>query len=84
MRTPNQFVDQGYNSFGQQQQQQQHQSQPQRGMSPNLQQLNAPRIVQQTQNNVATANKTHIIPITLENSEGTRGPISKTPIVIQK
>ncbi|XP_046801040.1 protein piccolo isoform X3 [Lucilia cuprina] len=81
VRTPNQFVDQGYNNFGQQQQQQQ--SQPQRVMSPTLQQLNAPRMVQQTQNNVATGNKTHIIPIALENNDGTRGPISKTPIVIQ-
>ncbi|XP_065357954.1 protein piccolo [Calliphora vicina] len=88
VRTPNQFVDQGYNNFGQQQQlqqQMQQQSQPQRVMSPTLQQLNAPRMVQQTQNNVAaaTGNKTHIIPIALENNEGTRGPISKTPIVIQ-
>ncbi|XP_037813868.1 protein piccolo [Lucilia sericata] len=82
VRTPNQFVDQGYNNFGQQQQQQQ-QSQPQRVMSPTLQQLNAPRMVQQTQNNVATGNKTHIIPIAMENNDGTRGPISKTPIVIQ-
>ncbi|KAM7352000.1 uncharacterized protein ACRADG_004679 isoform 2-T2 [Cochliomyia hominivorax] len=81
MRTPNQFVDQGYNNFGQQQQQQPPQAQ--RVMSPTLQQLNAPRMVQQTQNNVGTGNKTHIIPIALENNDGTRGPISKTPIVIQ-
>lgn len=78
MRTPNQFVDQGYNNFG-------AQSTPQRVMSPTLQQqqLNAPRMVQQQQQQTGNP-RTHIVPIALDSSEGTRGPISKTPIVIQK
>lgn len=79
MRTPNQFVDQGYNNFATQQ--------PQRVVSPPMQQqqLNAPRMVQQQlQQTTGSGNtRTHIIPIAMDN-EGTRGPISKTPIVIQK
>ncbi|XP_075150397.1 uncharacterized protein LOC142224503 [Haematobia irritans] len=71
MRTPNQFVDQGYNNYG-------TQGTPQ-------QQLNAPRMVQQHQQQGNSMNpKTHIVPIAVENNnEGTRGPISKAPIVIQ-
>ncbi|XP_073823044.1 uncharacterized protein isoform X6 [Musca autumnalis] len=78
MRTPNQFVDQGYNNFG-------VQNTPQRVMSPPMQQqqpqqqLNAPRMVQQQQQQVGNA-RTHIVPIAME---GSGGPISKTPIVIQ-
>uniref|UniRef100_A0A1I8MFX5 Protein piccolo n=1 Tax=Musca domestica TaxID=7370 RepID=A0A1I8MFX5_MUSDO len=82
MRTPNQFVDQGYNNFG-------VQNTPQRVMSPPMQQqqaqqqqLNAPRMVQQQQQQ-AGSNRTHIVPIAMEGGDGTRGPISKTPIVIQ-
>uniref|UniRef100_A0A1I8Q5P7 Uncharacterized protein n=1 Tax=Stomoxys calcitrans TaxID=35570 RepID=A0A1I8Q5P7_STOCA len=80
MRTPNQFVDQGYNNYGT------HQSTPQRVMSPpqQQQQLNAPRMVQQQQQQSSIGNnRTHIVPIAVENNEGIRGPISKTPIVIQ-
>lgn len=85
VRSPNQFVDQGYNNFppstGVQQ------STAQRVMSP-TQQLNAPRIVQQQQqytnnNNGASANRSRIIPIAMDG-EGTRGPISPSPIVLQK
>ncbi|XP_054742039.1 uncharacterized protein LOC129247120 isoform X5 [Anastrepha obliqua] len=82
VRSPNQFVDQGYNNYppsaGAQQ----------RGVSP-TQQLNAPRIVQQQQqyanNNAgAGANRSRIIPIAMESGgEGTRGPISPSPIVLQ-
>lgn len=86
-RSPNQFVDQGYNNFppsaGVQQ------PAVQRVMSP-TQQLNAPRIVQQQQqytnnNNGASVgpNRSRIIPIAMEG-EGTRGPISPSPIVLQK
>ncbi|XP_069963289.1 uncharacterized protein [Bactrocera oleae] len=85
-RSPNQFVDQGYNNFppsaGVQQ------PAVQRVMSP-TQQLNAPRIVQQQQqytnnNNGASVgpNRSRIIPIAMEG-EGTRGPISPSPIVLQ-
>lgn len=81
MRTPNQFVDQGYNSYaGQQSSVQQQQQQL---MTPVGQQLNAPRMVMQQQQQ-ASAPRTHIIPIAIEGNEGTRGPVSKTPVVIQK
>ncbi|XP_061400913.1 mucin-2 [Musca vetustissima] len=78
MRTPNQFVDQGYNNFGVQK------TPAQRVMSPPMQQpqLNAPRMVQQQQQQTGNA-RTHIVPIAMEGSDGTRGPISKAPIVIQ-
>ncbi|XP_054083658.1 protein piccolo isoform X3 [Zeugodacus cucurbitae] len=86
VRSPNQFVDQGYNNFPQSAGAQQPAGQ--RVMSP-TQQLNAPRIVQQQQqftnnNNGAggNANRSRIIPIAME-SEGTRGPISPSPIVLQ-
>uniref|UniRef100_A0A1A9WXI3 Uncharacterized protein n=1 Tax=Glossina brevipalpis TaxID=37001 RepID=A0A1A9WXI3_9MUSC len=91
MRTPNQFVDQGYNSyvgqqFSGQQQHQQHQQQQQQQQQHVIssigQQLNAPRMVIQQQQQ-ASAPRTHIIPIAIEGNEGTRGPVSKTPIVIQ-
>ncbi|XP_018787039.1 PREDICTED: uncharacterized protein LOC108967865 isoform X2 [Bactrocera latifrons] len=87
VRSPNQFVDQGYNNFPPSAGANQQQS-AQRVMSP-TQQLNAPRIVQQqqqyTNNNNgagAGANRSRIIPIAME-SEGTRGPISPSPIVLQ-
>ncbi|XP_049314891.1 uncharacterized protein LOC105232423 isoform X3 [Bactrocera dorsalis] len=88
VRSPNQFVDQGYNNFPPSAGTNQQPS-AQRVMSP-TQQLNAPRIVQQqqqyTNNNNgagAGANRSRIIPIAME-SEGTRGPISPSPIVLQK
>uniref|UniRef100_A0A1B0BJ64 Uncharacterized protein n=1 Tax=Glossina palpalis gambiensis TaxID=67801 RepID=A0A1B0BJ64_9MUSC len=80
MRTPNQFVDQGYNSYaGQQSTTTQQQQQL---MTPIGQQLNAPRMVMQQQQQASTP-RTHIIPIAIEGNEGTRGPVSKTPVVIQ-
>ncbi|XP_039949183.1 uncharacterized protein LOC120767315 isoform X7 [Bactrocera tryoni] len=87
VRSPNQFVDQGYNNFPSSAGANQQPS-AQRVMSP-TQQLNAPRIVQQQQqytnnNNGAGggANRSRVIPIAMEG-EGTRGPISPSPIVLQ-
>ena len=60
-------------------------------MSP-TQQLNAPRIIQQQQQYqaqppMAMSAGTRIIPISMDvgaEQSGNRGPISKTPIVMQK
>ncbi|XP_067621323.1 uncharacterized protein [Eurosta solidaginis] len=90
VRSPNQFVDQGYNNYPSSAggiQQPSGAANAQRVMSP-TQQLNAPRIVQQQQygsNNVgAGGNRSRIIPISMESgNDGTRGPISSSPIVLQ-
>lgn len=54
-------------------------------MSP-TQQLDAPRIIQQQQQQ--SGPKTRIIPIAMDGNEqqtaSARGPISQTPIVLQK
>lgn len=87
MRTPNQFVDQGYHNYPTPQQQQHQQQQQKMVSSSTNEQLNAPRMVQQQQQyqQQSVGPRTHIIPIAIEGSK-TRPdePLSKATVVIPK
>lgn len=91
MRTPNQFVDQGYSNYGSA-----HQQQQQKIFSTNAnEQLNAPRMVQHQQQHQqqykqqTSGPRTHIIPITIEGSktnaqDGRNESMPKSTVVIPK